>query len=339
MSQNRGLSRLGNESKREENHMRVFVAGASGAIGTRLLPQLVERGHEVVASTRTAEKSDLLRSLGATPLVMDGLDAAAAGEAVARAEPEVIVHEMTALAGFGDLRHFDAGFARTNELRTRGTDNLLAAADAVGVRRFVAQSYAGWPNERVGGPVKTEEDPLDADPPAEQRRAIEAIGYLERAVVRAAPVEGLVLRYGSLYGPGTAMANEYAELIRKRKMPIVGDGAGIWSFVHADDAAAATVIAVERGAPGLYNIVDDEPAAVAQWLPYLAACLGARPPRRVPTWLARFAIGEVGVSMMTQVRGSSNAKAKRELGWQPRWPSWRDGFRRGLTDEAASKAA
>jgi nucleoside-diphosphate-sugar epimerase len=319
--------------------MRVFVAGASGAIGQRLLPRLAEQGHEVVASTRTPEKADMLRALGATPTVMDGLDAASVGEAVARAEPDVVVHEMTALAGFDDLRHFDAGFARTNELRTHGTDNLLAAADAVGVRRFVAQSYAGWPNERVGGPVKSEEDPLDGDPPAEQRRTIAAIGYLERAVVDAAPIEGIVLRYGSLYGPGTSVANEYAELIRKRKMPVVGGGTGIWSFLHVDDAAAATALAVERGTPGLYNIVDDEPAAVAEWLPYLAECLGARPPRHVPAWLARLAIGEVGVSVMTQVRGSSNAKAKRELGWEPVWRSWRDGFRRGLVDDSERKAA
>ena len=314
--------------------MRVFVAGASGVIGRRLLPQLIERGHEVVATAQTAEKSGSLQALGATAVVMDGLDAASVGEAVARAEPDVVVHQMTALAGFGDLRRFDAGFARTNELRTRGTDHLLAAAEAAGVRRFVAQSYTGWSNERTGGAVKSETDPLDPSPPAQQRRSLEAIRYLERVVVEAAPIEGLVLRYGNLYGPGTSIANEYAQMIRERKLPIVGDGGGVWSFVHVDDAAAATVLALERGEPGVYNIVDDEPAAVAEWLPYLAQCLGARPPRRVPAWLARLAIGDVGISMMTQIRGSSNAKAKRELGWQPAWPSWRDGFRRGLVDEA-----
>jgi nucleoside-diphosphate-sugar epimerase len=319
--------------------MRVFVAGASGAIGIRLLPQLVDRGHEVIASTHTSSKSDLLRSFGVTAVVMNGLDAASVGEAVARAEPEVLVHEMTGLAGFSDLRHFDEGFARTNALRTRGTDYLLAAAEAVGVRRFVAQSFTGWPNERVGEAVKTEEDPLDADPPAHQRRSIEAIRYLERAVLETAPIEGLALRYGNLHGPGTSIPHDYAEPIRKRKLPVVGAGAGVWSFVHVDDAATATAIAVERGAGGLYNIVDDEPAPVAQWLPYLAECLGAPPPRRVPTWLARFAIGEVGISMMTQVRGSSNAKAKRELGWEPRWPSWREGFRLGLAEQPARKAA
>ncbi|HEY7690815.1 MAG TPA: NAD(P)-dependent oxidoreductase [Gaiellaceae bacterium] len=308
--------------------MRVFVAGAGGVVGRRLVSRLVERGHEVVATTRDPGKSDGLRALGATPAVMDGLDAASVGEAVARAQPEVVVHEMTALAGFSDLKDFDGGFAVTNRLRTQGTDNLLAAADAVGVRRLVAQSFTGWPNPRTGGPVKTEEDPLDPSPPAHQRRSLAAIGYLERAVLGAP--EGLVLRYGSLYGPGTSVASEYAQLIRKRKLPLVGGGRGIWSFLHVDDAAAATAIAVEGGRPGLYNVVDDDPAPVAEWLPYLAEVLGARPPRHVPAWLARFAIGEVGVSLMTQIRGSSNAKAKRELGFVPIWSSWREGFGAGL---------
>ena len=310
--------------------MRVFVAGASGVVGRRLVPLLVERGHAVVASTRTPENRRRLRELGATPVVMDGLDAASVGEALARAEPEAVVHEMSALTGFADLKHFDAGFARTNELRTRATDHLLAAADAVGVRRFVAQSYTGWPNERSGGMVKTEDDPLDADPPSGQRRSIEAIAHLERAVTATSSLDGLALRYGSLYGPETSMAEEYTELIRRRKLPLVGNGAGVWSFLHVDDAAAATVLAVERGAPGVYNVVDDEPAPVSEWLPFLAESLGARPPRRVPAWLARFVIGDVGVSLMTKVRGSSNAKAKRELGWEPLWRSWRDGFRNGL---------
>lgn len=319
--------------------MRVFVAGASGVIGRRLLPRLVERGHEVVATAQRPGKLDGLRALGADAVVMDGRDAASVGEAVARAEPEVVIHQMTALAGVGDLRRFDEEFARTNELRTRGLDHLLAASEAVGVRRVVAQSYTGWPNERAGGPVKTESDPLDPDPPAQQRRSIEAIAYLERAVTSAAPIEGVALRYGSLYGPGTSMANEYADLIRARKLPLVGDGAGVWSFTHADDAAEATVLAAERGATGAYNIVDDDPAPVAEWLPYLAECLGARPPRHVPAWLARFAIGEVGVSMMTQVRGASNAKARRELGWEPMWRSWREGFVSGFDDIPVSTAA
>jgi nucleoside-diphosphate-sugar epimerase len=318
--------------------MRVFVAGAGGAIGSRLVPQLLERGHEVVATTRKADRAGALSRLGATVVSMDGLDAASVGEAVARAEPEVIVHEMTALTDVADVRRFDEEFALTNELRTRGTDHLLAAADAVGVRRFVAQSYTGWPNERTGSAVKSEEDPLDQSPPAHQRRSLDAIRYVERAVTEA-PLDGLVLRYGALYGPAPALASEFARQIRARKFPVVGDGAGIWSFLHIDDAAAATVLAVEHGRPGLYNVVDDDPAPVAEWLPHLARCLGAPPPRHVPVWLARFAAGDVGISLMTQVRGSSNAKARRELGWEPAWPSWRQGFERGLVDESARSAA
>lgn len=319
--------------------MRVFVAGASGVVGRRLVAQLVARGHEVFGTTRNAAKRERVRALGATPVVMDGLDAASVGEALARAEPDVVVHEMTSLAGIADLRRFDEEFATTNELRTRGIDYLLAASDAVGVRRFIAQSYAGWPNERTGGSVKTEDDPFDPDPPPHQRRSIEAIRYLEQTVTGTAVVDGLVLRYGSLYGPGTAIANEIADLLRRRKLPVVGDGAGVWSFLHVDDAAAATAVAVERGGPGVFNIADDEPARVREWLPYLAECLGAPNPRRAPVWLARLAIGEVGVSVMTQVRGASNAKAKRTLGWEPSWCSWRDGFRRGLTTPAVRPAA
>jgi nucleoside-diphosphate-sugar epimerase len=310
--------------------MRVFVAGATGAIGPRLLPMLVAEGHEVVATTRSREKADRLRALGAEPVVVDGLDAPAVGEAVARAAPDAIVHQMTALAGARSLRRFDREFAVTNELRTKGTDHLLAAAAAAGVHRFVAQSYTGWNNARTGGPVKTEDDPLDANPPAAQRQTLAAIGYLERAVLSASPIEGIVLRYGSFYGPGAS--DSFLDLIRKRKLPIVGDGSGIWSFVHIDDAAAATVAALTRGTPGIYNVVDDEPAPVTEWLPYLAQAIGAKPPLRVPVWLGRIAAGEVGVSLMTKIRGASNAKAKRELGWEPRWPSWRDGFAHGLDD-------
>ena len=308
--------------------MRVFVAGGGGAIGRRLVPQLVARGHEVFASTTRAEKIPALEALGARGLVMDGLEAASVGDAIARTEPEAIVHQMSALAGVGELKHFDDVFAVTNELRTKGTDHLLAAAEAVGVRRFVAQRYPGWPNAREGGPVKTEADPLDPAPPKNQSRALEAIRRLELAVLNA-PLEGIVLRYGSLYGPGAS--DELVELVRRRKLPIVGDGGGVWSWIHVDDAAAATVAAVERGGRGKYNVVDDEPAPVAEWLPYLAEALGAKPPRHVPVWLARLVIGEVGVSMMTRIRGSSNAKAKRELGWTPRW-TWREGFRDGLSE-------
>jgi nucleoside-diphosphate-sugar epimerase len=311
--------------------MRVFVAGAGGAIGHRLLPQLVARGHEVTATTRNAGKTADLRALGAEPLVMDGLDAGSVGEAVARAEPDVIVHQMTALAGIQDLKHFDDTFAVTNELRTKGTDHLLAAADALGVRRFIGASYTGWPNARTGGPVKTEDDPFDEHPPAAQTSSIAAIRYLEQATVEGSP-HGIALRYGSFYGPGAS--DELVQVVRARKLPLVGEAGGIWSWIHIDDAASAAVAAVEGGAPGVYNIVDDDPAPVSEWLPALAESIGAKPPRRVPVWLARLAVGEVGVSMMTQIRGSSNAKAKRELGWQPRWSSWREGFRDGLADPA-----
>jgi nucleoside-diphosphate-sugar epimerase len=316
--------------------MRVFVAGAGGAIGRRLLPQLIARGHDVVATTRSAEKTAGVRALGAEPVVMDGLDAGSVGEAVARAEPDVIVHQMTALAGIEDLKHFDETFAVTNQLRTKGTDHLLAAADALGVTRFIAASYTGWPNARVGGSVKTEDDPFDEHPPAAQEKSLAAIRYLERATVEGSP-HGIAIRYGSFYGPGAS--DELVEVVRRRKLPLVGEAGGIWSWIHIDDAASATVAAVERGAAGVYNIVDDEPAPVSEWLPALAESVGAKPPRRVPVWLARLAVGEVGVSMMTQIRGSSNEKGKRELAWQPSWSTWRDGFRHGLVDAAARRRA
>ena len=308
--------------------MRVFVAGAAGAIGQQLLPQLIAQGHQVTASTRSPAKAARLRELGAEPVVVDGLDAMAVGEAVARAEPEAVVHQMTSLAGGSDLRHFDRTFAVTNRLRTQGTDHLLAAAIAAGARRFIAQSYTGWPNIREGGPVKTEDDPLDPDPPAAQRESLAAIRYLERVVPAAAPLQGIVLRYGSFYGPGASDA--FVGLVRKRRLPVIGDGAGVWSFLHIRDAAAATVAALEHGRPGVYNVVDDEPARVTEWLPFLARAVGAQPPRRIPVWLGRLAAGEVAVTAMTQIRGSSNARAKRELGWQPAWPSWRQGFSGGL---------
>jgi 2-alkyl-3-oxoalkanoate reductase len=307
--------------------MRVFLAGATGAIGRPMIRQLLAAGHHVTATTRTAAKRDLIWNLGAEPVVVDALDASAVGEAVAKAEPDAILHQLTALAGSSDLKHFDRTFARTNELRTVGTDNLLAAARAAGVRRFVAQSYTGWNNERTGGPVKTEHDPLDPSPPKQQRRSLAAIRYLERAVLDA-PLDAVVLRYGTFYGPGAS--DELVTLVRKRAMPIVGAGDGIWSMIHVEDGAGATVAALTRG-QGVYNIVDDEPAPVREVLTTLADVVGAKPPRHVPVWLARIAAGEVGVSMLTQIRGSSNAKAKRELDWAPRWATWRDGFRGGLT--------
>ena len=306
--------------------MKVFVAGATGALGKQLVPRLVAAGHEVVGMTRSEQRAGLVRELGAEPAVADALDPDAVGAAVSAARPEVIVHQLTALSGSLDLRHFERDFAQTNRLRTEGTDILLSAARAAGTRRFVAQSYAGWPAARTGGPVKTEDDPLDPDPPAAVRTTLEAILHLERAVTGASPIEGLALRYGGFYGPGTSLqldplAGEHVEAIRGRRFPIVGDGGGVWSFVHIEDAAEAAAIAIERGAPGIYNIVDDQPSAVRDWLPEFARELGAKPPFRVPRWLGRIVAGQAATVMMTEIRGASNAKAKRELGWIPRHPS------------------
>jgi 2-alkyl-3-oxoalkanoate reductase len=313
---------------------KVFVAGASGAIGKRLVPLLVGRGHAVVAMTRDPRKADGLRARGAEPVIADGLDRDAVMRAVLRAEPDVIVHEMTSLAGVTSIKNFDDVFALTNRLRTEGTDHLLDAALAAGVRRFVVQSFGNWNYERTGAGPKRETDPLDPDPPAQQRQSLAAIRYLENAVTGAADLEGLVLRYANLYGPGTGFAvdGEIVPLLRKRRWPVVGDGAGVWSFVHVDDAAAATVAAVDDGAPGVYNVADDEPAPVSAWLPALAQALGAKPPRHVPVWVGRLAVGDVGVSMMTRIRGASNAKARAALGWEPWYASWRDGFRHGLAE-------
>lgn len=308
--------------------MRVLVAGATGAMGTQLVPRLVKAGHRVVGMTRTESKQELLWEWGAEPVVADALDAAQVAEAVAHAEPEVIIHQLTAIPATLDLRHFDRDFALTNRLRTEGTDHLLSAGQAVGVRRFVAQSYAAWPYVRTGGPVKTEEDPFDPTPPREMRESFQAIVHLEEAVLGADWTEGIVLRYGGFYGPGTSMAPgaEQVELVRKRKFPLVGDGGGVWSFIHIADAAEATVAAVEYGSRGVYNVVDDDPAPIAEWLPTLARQLGAKQPMRVPRFVGRLLAGEAGVVMMTEIRGASNTKAKRELGWAPRHPSWREGF-------------
>jgi nucleoside-diphosphate-sugar epimerase len=314
--------------------MHVFVAGAAGTIGMRLVPQLVQQGHRVTATTRNPDKLGALRALGADPVIMDGLDATSVTEAVRRARPDAIVHQMTALAAKPDLRRFDRWFAVTNQLRTTGTDNLLAAARAVEVPRFVAQSYTGWTNPSTGAAVKTENDELDPHPLKWQRESMAAIRYLEETVP-AAPLEGIVLRYGNFYGPGAS--ETLVELIRKRRFPLVGDGGGVWSWIHLDDAASATVAALERRSSGVYNIVDDDPAPTAHWLPYLADAVGAKPPMRVPIWLARLMAGAVPVRWMTEGRGASNARAKRELGWQPTWRSWRDGFREGLAAEAAER--
>jgi 2-alkyl-3-oxoalkanoate reductase len=312
--------------------MRVFVAGATGVVGRRLVPLLVASGYEVVGMTRAREKESWLREVGAEPVVADGLDRAAVMQAVLRAEPEVVIHEMTGLTGAKSFKKFDDEFALTNRLRTEGTDYLLEAAQAAGARRFIAQSYGNWNYERSGSDLKTEDDRFDPNPPANQRKTLEAIIYLERVVVGATGLEGVALRHANHYGPGTGFAldGDIVKLVRKRRFPIVGSGAGVWSFSHVDDLARATIAAIERGQPGVYNIADDEPAPVATWLPELARAVGAKPPRHVPVWLGKLASGEVGVSMMTQIRGASNAKAKRDLGWQPSYKSWRDGFRTGL---------
>ncbi len=307
--------------------MKVFVAGATGAMGKQLVPRLVATGHQVTGTTRTEAKQAALWDLGASPMVVDALDPGQVADAVAQAQPDVIIHELTAIGTF-DIRHFDRTFAMTNRLRTEGTDHLLSAARAVGVKRFVIQSYTSWPYARTGGPVKTEEDPLDPAPAQEMRESLDAIRHLEAAVTGADWTEGIVLRYGGFYGPGTGMSpgGDQLEMVRKRRFPVIGDGAGVWSFVHIADAADATVAAVEHGKRGIYNVVDDDPAAVAEWLPALAETIGAPKPWHVPRLVGRMLAGEAAVVMMTEMRGASNAKAKRELGWEPRHPSWREGF-------------
>src|SRR4051794_32017539 len=319
--------------------MKIFVAGATGAIGRLLVPQLVARGHDVVGMTRSPSKQDLVRSLGARPVVADALDPDAVAQALAAAEPEVIVHQLTALSGpmsLRDARHPErsAGFTMTNRLRTEATDHLLAAGRAVGARRFVAQSFAAWRFAHSGGPALTEADPLDLDAPAALRMALPAIVHLEQAVTTIEWGEGLALRYGGFYGAGAPMRlapdAQIAAPIRKRLFPIIGDGGGVWSLVHIDDAAEATAVAVDRGEAGVYNIADDDPAPVREWLPVLAGALDAKPPRRIPRWLGRILAGETATLMMTDVRGASNEKAKRELGWKLAYPSWRQGSAQGL---------
>jgi len=300
--------------------MRVFVAGASGALGSRLVPQLIDAGHDVIGTYNSPTSAELLQTLGAKPVMLDLLDTRAVRKAVLENEPEAIVHQATALGNAKWGRNFDKTFARTNELRTGGTDALLAAAREAAVRRFVAQSFASYRYTRDGGPVKTENDPLDPSPPANGQQSFAAMAYLDRTVTEAG---GIALRYGLFYG---AANDGLIEPVRKRQYPIIGDGGGITSWIHLEDAAAATVLALEQDGPGIYNIVDDEPAPVRDWLPVFAQALGAKPPRRFPTWLARLFAGEAAVLMGTDARGASNAKAKRELGWTPRYPSWRQGF-------------
>jgi len=312
--------------------MKVFVAGATGALGKQLVPLLVAKGHDVVGMTRKDAKTDQLRTVGAQPVVADALNADAVGRAVGEAEPDVIVHQLTAIPPKINMRRFEREFALTNRLRTEGTDHLLSAGRAVGVKRFVAQSNASL-YARTGGPIKREDDPLDDDPAPEMRQGLAALRHLEAAVTRAQWTEGLVLRYGWFYGPGTSIAldplGSHVELLRKRQLPIVGGGTGVWSFIHIEDAAAATVAAVEGGPAGIYNVVDDEPAPVSEWAPVLAAAVGAKRPLRVPRWVGRIAAGEWATVAMTEIRGAENDKAKRELDWQLRYPSWRQGLHQG----------
>ena len=309
--------------------MRVFITGASGVIGARLVPKLIETGHHVIGTTRSPDGAARLEALGAEPVALDLLDREAVISAVAASQPDAIVHEATALKDLSDFKHFDRSFQETNRLRTEGTDILLAAAEQAGVRRFVAQSFAGYRTERTGSMVKSEDDPLDPDPAGAMRDSLAAMRYLEE---RVTGFGGIALRYGVFYGdPDNAMV----EAVRHRKFPIVGDGGGVWSFIHLDDAAMATVLALEHEGAGVYNIVDDEPAPTRVWLPALAEILGAKPPQRFPRLLARILAGEMPVVMGTEVRGVSNAKAKRELGWRPDHASWRSGFREAYGATAA----
>jgi nucleoside-diphosphate-sugar epimerase len=314
--------------------MRIFAAGATGALGQQLVPQLLAAGHQVTGMTRTESKAAMLREMGAEPVVAHALDTDAVGAAVAEAAPSVVINQLTAISDDPDWRNPDREFAETNRLRTEGTDILLSAAVASGARRYIGQSFAGWPFARQGPLVKGEDAPLTEDPPKGMVEMLAAIRHLESAVTGATELEGVVLRYGGFYGPGTSIATDpetpMIEAIRKRKMPIVGKGSGVWSFVHIADAASATVAAVERGAPGIYAVVDDEPALVSEWLPALAEAIGAKRPFRVPAFVGRIAAGPAAVVMMNEIRGASNGKAKRELGWRPALASWREGFARGL---------
>jgi 2-alkyl-3-oxoalkanoate reductase len=319
--------------------MKVFLAGATGAVGKRLVPLLVSSGHHVVATTRSSEKVKSLRDAGVEVVVLDGLDRNAVVTSVKAARPEVIVHQMTALASMRSLKKFDDEFALTNRLRTEGTDYLLEAARAAGTRKILVQSYTGWPSIREGSRVKTEDDPLDPNPPKTMTQTLSGIRHLESTIGSASDIEGVVLRFGSFYGPGTSISpgGEIVEAVRRRKFPVVGSGAGVWSFIHMDDVAIATKLAIERAKPGVYNIVDDEPAEVSVWLPDLAQAIRAKPPHHIPAWLGRLIIGDAGISMMTKIRGASNAKAKQSLGWQPIYTSWRDGFWRGFTENLTAR--
>ncbi|MDX3000135.1 NAD(P)-dependent oxidoreductase [Kribbella solani] len=312
--------------------MKVLVAGATGGLGRSLVPQLVAAGHDVTGMIRSESGAAGVRAFGADVVLADGLDAASVRDAVDSVRPEVVVHQMTALKGGIDFKHFDESFAMTNRLRTEGTDNLLAASRAAGVRRIVVQSYAGWNLQHGGSATKTEADPFEAQPAPSQRETMAGLKHLESVVTGAEGIEGVVLRYASFYGPtgDIGKGGSMVELVRKRRLPIIGDGTGVWSFVHYDDAAAVTVKAIESNATGVYQVADDDPAQVAVWLPELARILGAKAPRRVPTWIGRLAAGYAGVAAFTEIRGVDNTLAKTTFDWQPGYASWREGFRNGL---------
>jgi nucleoside-diphosphate-sugar epimerase len=312
--------------------MKVLVAGATGGLGRSLVPQLIAAGHEVTGMTRSESGAAGVRAFGADAVLADGLDAAAVRAAVESVRPEVVVHQMTALKGGIDFKHFDDSFAMTNRLRTEGTDNLLAASQAAGVRRFVVQSYAGWNLQHGGSATKTEADPLDPNPVPGQRQTMAGIKHLESAVLNADGIEGVALRYASFYGPtgDIGKGGSMVELIQKRRLPIIGDGAGVWSFIHYDDAAAVTVKAVESDVTGVFQVADDDPAQAAVWLPEFARILGAKAPRHIPAWVGRLAVGDVGVAAFTEIRGADNTSAKKTFRWQPGYASWREGFRDGL---------
>jgi nucleoside-diphosphate-sugar epimerase len=312
--------------------VRVLVTGASGALGRRLVPKLQAAGHQVIGTARSPEGVERIRRMKADARRLDLLDGEAVRRAVLDTRPTAVIHEATALAGATDFKHFDRTFRTTNQLRTAGTDNLLAAMRGASVQRFIAQSYAGWPYAREGSLVKTEEDPLDPNPPAQMQETLSAIRHVEQAITS---VDGIALRYGGFYGDPD---DPQLAAIRRRRLPLIGDGGGVWSFVHFEDAATATVLALERDTHGIYNVVDDDPAPVREWLPALAAAAGAKPPFRIPVWVARPLAGEVVVSLMTQIRGASNAKAKRELGWTLKYPSWRTGFAAAYSNTARAEA-
>jgi nucleoside-diphosphate-sugar epimerase len=314
---------------------KVFIAGANGAVGQRMVPRLIKHGYEVTAMVRSLDKVGQARALGAKTVVADALNRDEVMRAVAQAKPDVVIHQLTALSRIKNFKKFDNDFAMTNRLRTESTDYLIAAAQEAGATRFLAQSYGGWTYERTGDALKTEESAFDPNPPANQRKSLEAIRYLEDKTVNAKGMTGIAFRYANFYGPGTSFdsrTGSVTELVRKHQLPLLGDAAGVWSFIHLDDVASAAIAGIERGHAGIYNIVDDDPAPTSVWIPELARILGAKKPMHMPVWLGRLFIGEVGVSMMTQIRGVSNEKAKRELEWMPQYKSWRDGFRRGIGD-------